>query len=202
MAYNDDVGSGAQEQPRLGRRVARPVAPMVGAVILADVSSSMEDRDGTQFGMSMPPRRIDRLAQVLDYLLKRVRVQALICFNDMPIEVPLLGRVVLPEPAGGTGLDVALEYVFGLRPRAERLFVLSDGWPNNPAKALGWAKRLRPMVIDAYYIGPDGLDAGAEFMRELAACGAPGGKSGHFDMFDPTLLGAELHKRLLAGPGR
>lgn len=197
MSYHDDVDGRTQ-----GRRVARPVAPMMGAVILADVSSSMDDRDGSQFGMNLPPRRIDRLAQVLDYLLKRVRVQALIGFSDFPEEILLSGRVVLPEPHGGTGLDVAMEYVFGLRPRAERLFVLSDGWPNNPRKALEWAKRLRPMVIDAYYIGPDGLDAGAEFMRQLASAGGPGGKSGHFDMFDPTLLGSELHRRLLAGPQR
>lgn len=197
MSYHDDVGAAPQ-----GRRVERRAAPVWGAVILADTSSSMDDRDGSQFGMAMPPRRIDRLAQVLDYLLKRVRVQALIGFSDFPEEIPLVGRVVLPEPHGGTGLDVAMEYVFGLRPRAERLFILSDGWPNNPSKALDWAGQLRPMVIDAYYIGPDGLDAGAEFMRQLSLAGGPGGKSGHFDMFDPTLLGSELHRRLLAGPQR
>lgn len=185
------------------RRVARPVAQVSDAVILADISDSMNDRDGAPaLGERIAPRRIDRLARVLDYLLRRRRVRALFCFNDMPIEVPLTGRVVLPEPGGSTALHVALEHVGGLVPPPARVIVISDGMPNADWIALDAASLLRPMIIDAYYVGPEGFDAGTMFMSRLSAMGGPGGRSGHFDLFDPALLGSELERRLLAGPVR
>lgn len=190
------------------RRVARPVAQVSDAVILADISDSMNDRDGAPALGERPrgtlgmPRRIDRLAKVLDYLLVRRRVRALYCFNDVPIEVPLTGRVVLPEPGGSTALHVALEFVGTLRPEPARVIVISDGMPNADWIALDAASLLRPMIIDAYYVGPEGFEAGTNFMARLSAMGGPGGRSGHFDLSDPALLGSELERRLLAGPVR
>lgn len=187
--------------PRLQapRRIAPRMAAAADAVILADCSDSMNDRDG-RAGERMPLRRIDRLAKVLGYLLTRVRVRALLCFADLPVEIPLAGRVVLPEPSGSTNLAAALEHVAGLLPAPRRCIVISDGMPNNVTLALTAARRLRPMVLDAYYVGPDGVDYALAFMRDLSACGGPGGRSGHFDMLDPALLGSELQRRLLAGP--
>lgn len=205
MTENDSSGAGTQEKltaPKgMPRRVARPVAPVQDAVVLADISDSMNDRDGVR-GERMPLRRIDRLARVLDYLLTRVRVRSLVCFADVPVEVPLAGRVQLPEPAGSTNLALALEHVAGLVPRPAKLILISDGMPNSVSLALATARSLRPMVLDAYYVGPDGLDVALRFMADLAACGGPGGKSGQFDLADPVLLGSELQKRLLLAPGR
>ena len=181
------------------RRVQRPASPIADAVILADISESMSERDGVR-GERMPLRRIDRLAKVLDYLLVRVRVRSLICFNDLPVEVPLVGRVALPEPAGSTGLDVALRHLKALVPRPAKVIVISDGMPNSVDDALATAHALYPTVIDAYYVGPDNLTAATGFMALLAAAGGPGGRSGNFDMLDPVLLGSELHRRLLLGP--
>lgn len=184
------------------RRVERRSPPVLGAAILADVSSSMEDRDGPGgsglFGVG--PRRIDRLAKVLDYLLTRVRVQALVCFSDAPVEVALSGRVVLPEPNGSTNLALGLTHVGALRPKPLRCIILSDGMPNSVEDALATARLLRPMVLDCYYVGPEGFATAMRFMEQLAACGGPGGRSGHFDLVDPVLLGSELHRRLLARP--
>lgn len=213
MIENDGTDVAAQAS-RGVRRVARPQAPLIEAVLLADVSISMEMRDGPGpklrdtvlcpvGGGIEAPRRIDRLASVLDYLLRRVRVRSLVCFSDLPVEMKLTGKVVLPEPGGSTALHVALEHVAGMaseRGQAfQKVFVLSDGEPNDMVEALMWARRLRPAVIDAYYVGPES-GHGLRFMRELALAGGPGGRSGHFDMVDPVLLGSELHKRLLAGP--
>lgn len=175
------------------RRVERRLTPAVGAVLLADISDSMNYRDSGGSG----PRRIDRLAKVLDYILTRFRVQRLICFNDLPIEVELLGRVVLPEAGGSTALDVALEHVRGITPSPSRLIVISDGIPNHVERALQVARLLRPMVIDAYYVGPEAYDDGLRFMRQLAAAGAPGGQAGHFSLERPLLLGQEVERRLL-----
>jgi len=192
---HDEVSPENPQAASTQRRVARPVPATLPAVLLADVSDSMNTRDGAQ-----PLRRIDRLAKVLEYLLTRLSVQALICFNDLPIEVPLLRRVGLPEPAGSTALHVALEHVGTLRPKPLRLIVLSDGMPNSVELALAWGRVLRPMVIDAYYLGPDAWERGLRFMADLAAAAGAGGRSGHFDLVDPVLLGTELHRRLLTGP--
>lgn len=200
MTENDSAHADTQAS-RTARRVARPVMTVADAVILADISDSMNDRDGAA-GEKIPLRRIDRLAKVLDYLLVRVRVRSLICFNDVPVEVPLAGRVVLPEPAGSTALNVALAHVAGLVPLPVRCIVISDGMPNGAEDALAAARSLRPMIIDAYYVGPEGFAPGTKFMAELSAQGGPGGRSGHFDLFDPVLLGTELRNRLLSGPSR
>lgn len=184
------------------RRVERRSPPTLGAAILADCSSSMEDRDGPGGMFATGPRRIDRLAKVLDYLLTRVRVQALVCFSDAPVEIPLSGKVVLPEPNGSTNLALGLAHIASLEPRPTKLIVLSDGMPNSVENALDAARSLRPMVLDCYYVGPEGFATAMRFMEQLAAAGGPGGRSGHFDLVDPVLLGSELERRLLNGPAR
>lgn len=200
MNDNADAARNAQALTA-PRRVARPALPVQDAVILADVSNSMSERDGVR-GERMPLRRIDRLAKVLDYLLLRVRVRSLICFSDLPVEVPLVGRVSLPEPAGSTNLSMALEHVASLVPRPAKVILISDGIPNSVGLALEAAQRLAPCIIDAYYVGPEGYDVAIRFMADLAAAGGTGGRSGHFTMLDPVLLGSELHRRLLLTGGR
>jgi hypothetical protein len=192
----------SQASGALVRRVARSGEPETGAVFVADCSYSMDIRDGGADGMfGSGPRRIDRLAKVLDYVLKRVRLRSLVCFNDVPVEVELKGRVLLPEPNGGTALHLALDYVGVIAPKPLRCIVLSDGSPNDPGMALAAARSLAPMVIDAYYVGRDNDQIALAFMAELARCGGPGGKSGVFDLSETQLV-AETVLLRLTGPGR
>lgn len=197
-----DRQSQASPSTPMPRRVERRGEPVTGAVFLADCSFSMDERDGArgEFSWSATgPRRIDRLAKVLDYVLRRVRLRALVCFSDVPEEVTLRGRVLLPEPSGGTALHLALDYVAAMVPPPERVIVLSDGSPNDVGLALTAGRRLAPMVIDAYYVGADGDRLALQFMADLAACGGTGGKSGVFDLAEPELVGAAVVLRL-TGP--
>lgn len=182
------------------RRVVRPEEIPTGAVVLADVSYSMAMVDDAVTGIEAwsgsGPRRIDRLARVLAYVLTYTRLQALVAFADAPVELPVSGRVALPEPSGGTALDLALEHVARLRPRPVRVMVLTDGQPNSPADALRWAKALKPMVIDAFFVGAEGDTGALAFLAELAACGGPGGKSGRFDLFEPLAVAEAIRLRL------
>lgn len=168
-------------------RVTVSRRPRAGAVLLADCSSSMDICD-TMGGL----RRIDHLAQVLQYILSRVRLQSLIAFNYCPFEIPLVGRITLPEPEGGTALDLALKHVLELEPRPTRCIVLCDGEPNNQQAALVAASALAPMPIDAYYVGSDHDLAAADFMARLARAGGPGGRTGKFALGDVYRIGEEL----------
>jgi hypothetical protein len=182
------VGSGA------AAAAAKP-----GAVLLADTSFSMNTRD-TLGGL----RRIDHLAQVLGYLLSRVRLQALICFNTSAQEIALGGtQIKLPEPDGGTALELPLMMAAEIRPKPTKVIVLCDGEVNNQVAALAAARALRPIPIDAYYCGPDGPDSRAalEFMRRLSEAGGEGGQSGKFKLGDHTQIGEALRLRI-AGPRR
>lgn len=163
-----------------------------GCVLLADCSFSMNDLTASG------KRRIDHLASVLAYMLSRVKLQQLICFNTVPFEVEIGPKVKLPDPDGSTALELALHHVVALRVMPERVIVLCDGQPNNAEAALVQARELgrRGVPIDAYFCGDDG-DAGAAFMVELAAAGASGGRSGRYKFGDDVALGEVL--RLTAG---
>ena len=193
------------------RRVIRPEEIPTGAVLLADCSYSMawgDDGRYDRMGVQQPDftpagsRRIDRLARVLAYVLTYTRLQALVAFADAPVELPVSGRVALPEPSGGTALDLALEHVARMRPRPLKCMVLSDGSPNSPEAALTAARLLKPMVIDAFYLGPDEHAEALAFMRALAACGGPGGKSGRFDLCEPLQVAETIRLRLTDQRGR
>lgn len=161
-----------------------------GCVLLADCSYSMATHTASG------KRRIDHLAGVLGYMLSRVKIQALICFNSVPVEVEIGPQVKLPEPEGGTALDLALRHVGELSSRPERIIVLCDGEPNNAEAALREARQLG-VPIDAYFCGDDGDAYGIGFMTQLAAAGAPGGRSGKYKFGDDVALGEVL--RLTAG---
>jgi hypothetical protein len=165
-----------------------------GAVLVADTSSSMSTRD-TLGGL----RRIDHLAQILGYLLSRVRLQALICFNSAPQVIELGPKIQLPEPSGGTFLQPPLAIAREMRPT--RVIVLCDGQVYDEEAALRAAARLRPVPIDAYYCGSDGDRNAIEFMRRLAAAGGEGGQSGKVKLGDHHQIGEALRLRI-AGPRR
>lgn len=161
-----------------------------GVVLLADCSMSMSYHD--QVGN--PKRRIDGLADLLVYILQRTRLQGLVCFNERPIEVPLAGHIKLPEPSGGTALDLALWHIRGMVPRPTRVIVITDGEPNSEDLALAAARALQPMPIDAYYVGPEGNTPALAFMERLAKIG--GGRWGEFDLTEPMRLGEEIRLQI------
>ena len=180
-----------KEIVKLLQRTRRP-----GPVLLADCSGSMARLDGG------PLRRIERLAQVLANLLGRVRLEALIAFSDHVREIPLVGRISLPSPSGGTALHLALDYVADLTPMPTRLFVLSDGVPDWPDNALDVARRrIHPMPIEAFYIGPDEDERALRFMRDLASCGGPGSSWGHYDLKQPELIAEDIRLRIAHSQG-
>jgi len=128
-------------------------------LILADVSSSMIEMAGAR-----------RKADLLEEALAGVRFgrpQAhVIAFSSWPQEVH--PGCPLPVPSGGTALHQALAYTEPFRPR--QTLVISDGRPDDEAKALSAADSLTG-IIDVIYCGPDGDAEAIAFMRRLARAG-------------------------------
>lgn len=181
-------------------KVTKPGAPPVrpGTVLLADCSGSMTTIDNPP-AVGLGARRIERLAEILGYLLSRVRLQGLVCFADLPEEILLEGHVAIPEPAGGTALHLALRHVLEMRPRPVRVIVICDGEPDDAGQALLAARLLRPAPIDAYFCGNDRDVFAADFMRKLAEAGGPGGRWGKFDLSQTQAIAEQLRLRI-AGP--
>lgn len=93
---------------------------------------------------------------------------------------------VVPDPAGGTPLDVAIPYAkeYG----ATRLVVVSDGVPNLPDQAMEAARDFGGK-IDVVYIGGAG-DYGSQFLEELAKL--TGGKRTEGDISDPKAIAGKV----------
>jgi len=168
---------------------------MTSAVILADVSGSMDRLEGSR-------RRIDRLQDILRQVLPDVPAARLIAFGSVPIELRGFepNALGLPEPAGGTALHSALELV-ARGPRPTRIVLISDGNADDPQAALAAARALAPVTIDALYCGPDDDRAALGFMRSLSLAGGRPGISGARSLAAPKALADELKLRL-TGPAR
>lgn len=156
-----------------------------GVALLADCSSSMD------YTTRSGKRRIDHLAVVLGYVLSRVKLQTLIAFNSVPVEIEIGPKVKLPEPYGSTDLALALTYVAELAQRPERLIVLCDGEPNDPELAIRVAGTLG-IPIDAYFCADDDFTVGQKFMARLSAAGAEGGRSGNWKFGEDQMMGEAL----------
>jgi hypothetical protein len=166
----------------------------MSAVALVDTSGSMAQREGSR-------RRIDLLTDVLQQVLTADPTLRVITFGSVPEELTGTepGRnLQLPEPCGSTALHLALEYV-AQGPLPIRLVVISDGSPDDPQAALAAAKALAPVIIDAYYVGPDDDRAAIGFMRALSLAGGRPGVAGLRSLARPEALAAEIRLRL-GGP--
>lgn len=157
------IAGAAKSLPATTGESARYKARLDGAgdsvVILADVSSSMAEGAGSR-------RKIDLLREALDSVHADLPAAVLIAFASTPAELP--GPSALPSPAGGTALHLALDAAAQHRPR--KTLVVSDGRPDDEARALESADRL-PGVIDVIYCGPDGDAEALAFMSRLARVG-------------------------------
>ena len=129
-----------------------------GTIILADVSSSMDEHAGDR-------KKIDLLREALAVCWSSGF--RLIAFASVPAEVA--SPSLLPAPAGGTALHLALDAAAPFRPA--RTLVVTDGRPDSEADALAAADRLAG-VIDTIYCGPDTDRAAIDFLQQLARQGA------------------------------
>lgn len=154
-----------------------------GVVIVADVSSSMAEPAGAA-------RKID----ILRDALAAAPPARLVAFSDAPREIQDAEQ--LPRPEGCTALDLALNYVTGLRPG--RTLVISDGEPDNEERALAAAEKV-PGPIDVIYCGREDNARARAFMARLARVGL-----GRYEAHDigkrPAALAPAV--RALLGSGR
>jgi Mg-chelatase subunit ChlD len=140
------TGRVAAQQERINRRAGE-------TIVLADISASM----------AAPAWGGKRCIDILREAVAGARTQRavrLFAFSNSTREVDSI-----PEPELSTDLANALEHVRALDPGVT--LVISDGQPNNAARALEVAAQFRG-VIDVLYIGLESDTAAMEFMRRLA----------------------------------
>lgn len=163
------TGSFAEMQRTTGAGLAKSWLK-VEAVILVDVSSSMETADA---GDGDREPRVNVARREVSKLQKRMPGKlALVNFNHDASWSPE-GRI--EAPGGSTNVAGALEYVADLLgPGAEgiKIVVVSDGEPDDAEGALVEASKLaaKGAVINTVYCGPD-RGAGKGFLNRLAAAG-------------------------------
>lgn len=127
-------------------------------LIICDTSKSMEEPAGGG------RRRIDHLKDALQCVWNPK--QRLMAYSATAVWLD--GPEQLPEPFGGTALDLALIAAAGLSPSAT--LVISDGEPNNEETAFAAAHALTG-VINTIYCGPETNQPAIDFMRRLARSG-------------------------------
>jgi len=164
------TGSFAEMQRTTGAGMAKSWL-RVEAVILVDVSSSMETADA---GDGDREQRVAVARREVAKLQKRMPGKlAIVNFNHDASWSPE-GRI--ENPSGSTNVAGALEYVQELLGDAGaagiKVVVVSDGEPDSAEAALEEAGKLaaKGAVINTVYCGPDrGLGKG--FLTRLAAAG-------------------------------
>ena len=137
----------------------------VDAVMLVDVSASMEQRDSRD-GMSRYQVALAELGKIQRSMPGRLGIVA---FSTHPIFCP---GGAPPMLAGYTDLAKALNFVKVADVAGMRFIVISDGEPASrspdPADSALKAARCFKGKIDCVYVGPPG-GAGEQFLRQLAA---------------------------------
>lgn len=101
----------------------------------------------------------------------------------------------LPEPSGGTPIDLAIEYAHAQG--ANHIVLITDGIPDSEDRAFA-AARAFGQPIDCFYIG-NGRDAGAQFARRIADM--TGGSINLTDLTNPKELKAGILGLLGDGSG-
>jgi hypothetical protein len=138
---------------------ARMAGAGPGVVILADVSSSMDEPAGSR-------RKIDILREALAQVWSELVGARLVAFDTLAREISAPDAVT--SPSGGTALHLALDAAGEHRPA--RTLVITDGRPDSEDAALEAAGRLSG-IIDVIYCGPDSDAQAIDFLRRLARLG-------------------------------
>lgn len=131
---------------------------MPGLLIIADVSGSMAERAGGR-------TKYDHLKSALDSVMGSTAGAHLLAFSSHAEECT---ADTLPPASGGTALHLALEAAPLYK--AGHIIVISDGEPDDEARALAAAGKL-PGIIDVIYCGADSNTKAMAFMRALARAG-------------------------------
>jgi hypothetical protein len=121
-------------------------------ILLLDLSGSMAEYVGDQ-------RKVDILQCAIQGICLKT-----FGFNSSVFE--LYGT--LPEPAGGTGLHLAIKHIRKMQPM--ETLIVSDGLPDSEEQALAAAQKLTGM-ISTLYIGSDSNHKAIDFMNRLARLG-------------------------------
>lgn len=144
-------------------------------IIVVDVSGSMTIQDVTsaswETGLQKGPSRYDRACQELADLQADLPGKIAVVAFSSAVEFCPSGRPVFQ--GGGTDLAAALKFVHVADECDIRFIVISDGEPDDEARALKAARKFRSK-IDTIFVGPAG-GAGQDFLRRLA--NASGGQN-------------------------
>jgi secreted protein with Ig-like and vWFA domain len=126
-------------------------------ILLLDTSGSMCEE------INPHESKIDALWSIVQGL-RAQNVQFKVCeFNTFP---SWSDGVIQPIPTGGTGLDIALDFIASARPA--QVTIVTDGEPNDKDSALLAASRLA-CKINVLYIGPSENTRAQDFCRMLAS---------------------------------
>lgn len=158
-------------------------------VILCDTSGSMSQVDAIG-----GRRRIDALQSVLNSLRKKHPRIRLFSFADT---LTPCDAGILPPPAGGTNLGLALENVVVYLNKHTVLILISDGEPDSETDALQAARQL-PCRLEVFFVGPEG-GAGSAFLAKLAA--SVGGGFSSTPLSQVRQLESKVEKILSLPPG-
>ena len=195
MKYSITKGSLAELAQQNGATLAESFLS-AEAIVIIDMSGSMGAQDAPplkrpEFGDDMPARR-SRYDAAEDEL-RRLQAEnpgkvAVVAFSST---VEFIPGGVPPRLGGGTDMAAALRFVLPADGTGTRLILISDGWPDEPAKTLEVARQFETH-IECVFIGPEG-NAGADFLRDLAQ--ATGGRA--FISNQPGLLKGAVERLLL-----
>lgn len=130
-------------------------------MVLIDTSGSMSAQDSRN-GKSRYDVACEELASLQNSLPGKIAVisfsdNSVFCPNGIPINL-----------MSGTNLRGALEFARIADLPGIRLFVISDGYPDDPEGALRIAKTYKAR-IDTIYVGPESDNSGREFLNRLAS---------------------------------
>jgi hypothetical protein len=137
----------------------------------------------------MRGNKIERLKRELQKLWPEMGKARLMSFADRPEWID--GPSRLPSVGGGTDLAAALTMAALAWP--SEVIVISDGLPRDEQAALDAAQTI-PGTISVLFIGDEGDQQGADFMRRLAMVG--GGMFAHKDLARSMSIEGSLRSML------
>lgn len=176
------------------KRAVTAQTPREQRMLIADLSSSMHD--SAFEGKS----RYQCLQEAVKPYKGRVQVLA---FNSGVWEVD---ADKLPNPAGTTDMELALETATTLKPLS--VLLISDGEPTSgDENTFAAAKKLagddeNGCIINTLYIGPENSPRAIEIMKEIARIGRGRFRDFRIDKGSPAQLESRIDSMLaLPSPG-
>ncbi len=164
------AGSALDVAQQTGKTLAHIFA-LADIVVLCDVSGSMTMSDSRE-----GKTRYAVLLEELEALQKQERGRIIVLgFSDTAQWIP---TGTPPLLASTTNLSYALEYAKMADVVGRAFFLISDGEPDSPEKALGVATTYK-CKINTIFVGPERSTHGQECLRQISA--ASGGKHGTAD---------------------